>query len=60
MAEKLSAEERTAALQVLQMSGWAHDSGRDAIRKNFRFKDFITAWAWMSAVAIVSGSGSSG
>ena len=46
MAEKLSAEERTAALQVLQMSGWAHDSGRDAIRKNFRFKDFITAWAW--------------
>ena len=54
MAEKLSAEERAAALQVLQMSGWAHDAERDALKKAFRFKDFISAWAWMSAVAIVS------
>ena len=54
MAEKLSTEERTAALQVLQMSGWAHDAGRDAIAKTFKFKDFITAWAWMSAVAMVA------
>lgn len=54
MAEKLSTEERTAALQVLQMSGWAHDADRDAIRKTFKFKDFITAWAWMSAIAIIA------
>lgn len=54
MAEKLSTEERTAALQVLQMSGWAHDADRDAIRKKFKFKDFITTWAWMSAVAMVA------
>lgn len=54
MAEKLSTEERTAALQVLQMSGWAHDADRDTIRKTFKFKDFITAWAWMSAVAMVA------
>lgn len=54
MAEKLSMEERTAALQVLQMSGWALDADRDAIRKTFKFKDFITAWAWMSAIAIIA------
>ena len=54
MAEKLSAEERAAALQVLQTSGWAHDAERDALNKAFRFKDFITAWSWMSAVAIVA------
>jgi len=54
MAEKLSNEERAAALQVLQTSGWAHEAGRDALSKSFKFKDFITAWAWMSAVAMVS------
>lgn len=54
MAEKLSTEERTAALQVLQMSGWAHDADRDALKKAFKFKDFITAWAWMTAVAMVA------
>lgn len=54
MAEKLSTEERTAALRVLQMSGWAHDADRDAIRKTFKFKDFITAWSWMSAIAIIA------
>ena len=54
MAEKLSTEERTAALQVLQMSGWAHDADRDALKKSFKFKDFITAWAWMTAVAMVA------
>ncbi|MDG1207898.1 MAG: 4a-hydroxytetrahydrobiopterin dehydratase [Paracoccaceae bacterium] len=54
MAEKLSTEERNAALQVLQMSGWAHDADRDALKKSFKFKDFITAWAWMTAVAIVA------
>lgn len=54
MAEKLSTEERNAALQVLQMSGWVHDADRDALKKSFKFKDFITAWAWMTAVAIVA------
>ena len=54
MAEKLSTEERNAALQVLQMSGWTHDADRDALKKSFKFKDFITAWAWMTAVAIVA------
>jgi len=54
MAEKLSAEERSAALQVLQMSSWAHDPDRDAISKTFRFKDFVTAWGWMSSAAIAA------
>lgn len=54
MAEKLSTEERTAALQVLQTSGWAYDGDRDALKKSFKFKDFITAWGWMTAVAMVS------
>ena len=54
MAEKLQPEERDAAMQVLQMSSWKHEPTRDALQKTFRFKDFITAWSWMSAVAIVA------
>jgi 4a-hydroxytetrahydrobiopterin dehydratase len=48
--EKLSPEEREAALRELE--GWsASPSGREAIQKTFRFKDFNQAWYFMSLVA---------
>ena len=49
MADKLTAEARAAALPVLASSGWAHDEARDAITRTFKFKNFVTAWSWMSA-----------
>lgn len=52
MSAKLTAEERASALSVLATSSWAHDAERDAIAKTFRFKNFVRAWAWMSAVAL--------
>ena len=52
MPEKLSEEDRAAALPVLAMSSWAHDPARDAISKTFKFKNFVRAWGWMSSVAI--------
>ena len=52
MLEKLSEEDRVAALPVLAMSSWAHDPARDAISKTFKFKNFVRAWGWMSSVAI--------
>lgn len=52
MPEKLSDEDRAAALSVLAMSSWSHDAERDAICKTFKFKNFVRAWGWMSSVAI--------
>ena len=52
MTEKLSAEDRAKALADL--SGWEEVDGRDAIRKEFKFKNFVEAWGWMSRMAIVA------
>jgi 4a-hydroxytetrahydrobiopterin dehydratase len=52
MTEKLSAEERAEALADL--TGWEEIEGRDAIKKEFKFKSFIEAWGWMSQMAIVA------
>jgi 4a-hydroxytetrahydrobiopterin dehydratase len=52
MAERLSAEARTAALQGL--SGWSEVAGREAISRSFTFKDFNEAFGFMSRVALVA------
>ncbi len=52
MANDLTAEERAGALPVLASSGWAHDADRDALKKTFKFKNFVRAWGWMTSVAI--------
>ncbi|MGB0411266.1 MAG: 4a-hydroxytetrahydrobiopterin dehydratase [Pikeienuella sp.] len=54
MANKLSAEDRAAALPVLASAGWAYDEARDAISRTFQFKSFVEAWRWMSAIALVA------
>ena len=52
MTEKLDAASRAEALKALAMSSWAEDAERDAIIKTFRFRNFVGAWSWMTAVAI--------
>ena len=54
MAEKLTGAARDAALEPLKASGWQELSDRDGITKSFVFKDFITAFGWMSSVAIAA------
>jgi 4a-hydroxytetrahydrobiopterin dehydratase len=51
---KLSPETRAAALAALGASGWSLVEGRDALQKNFRFKDFSAAWGFMSRAALVA------
>ncbi|MEM6536047.1 MAG: 4a-hydroxytetrahydrobiopterin dehydratase [Pseudomonadota bacterium] len=48
MAERIGAENVLADL-----TGWTASPGpRDAIQKTFKFADFKTAWAFMSAAAL--------
>ncbi|AVM74790.1 4a-hydroxytetrahydrobiopterin dehydratase [Magnetospirillum gryphiswaldense] len=52
MPQRLTAEERTQALADL--SGWAPSPGRDAITKDFKFKDFSQAFGFISRVALAA------
>ena len=52
MSRKLEGTAREEALAALEAQGWAHLDDRDAIRKTFKFKNFIEAWGWMSRMAI--------
>jgi 4a-hydroxytetrahydrobiopterin dehydratase len=50
MIEKLTPPGRLQALAGLK--GWQDVPGRDAIRKEFKFKDFSEAFGFMSRVAL--------
>ena len=50
MAEKLSPEEREAALGELE--GWSEAEGRDAIVRKFQFANFNEAFGFMSRIAL--------
>ncbi len=52
--EKLSEAERDRELKPLLQNGWQLVSGRDAIQKTFKFKDFTAAFGWMARAAIIS------
>ena len=41
-----------SALNDLFATGWEMVEGRDALRKNFKFKSFRSAWGWMSEMAL--------
>ena len=49
---KLAGEARAAALKSL--AGWSEAEGRDAIRKEFRFKNFSEAFGFMTRVALAA------
>jgi 4a-hydroxytetrahydrobiopterin dehydratase len=50
MVQKLTAERRAAALKGL--SAWREVQGRDAIQRSLKFKDFNTAFTFMTRVAL--------
>ena len=52
MADKLGADAHAEALSALGEAGWSHDADRDAISKEFVFKNFVEAFGWMTQVAI--------
>ena len=51
---KLGEEELETVLKPLLLSGWARatEHNRDAIEKKFSFNDFISAFGWMTQVAL--------
>ncbi len=50
MTERLTGAARADALAGLD--GWSDVDGRDAIAKNFRFRDFNEAFGFMARVAL--------
>jgi 4a-hydroxytetrahydrobiopterin dehydratase len=54
MADLLSTEDRKAHLPPLAETGWAAVSGKDAIRKIWKFRNFSEAWGFMSRSALVA------
>ena len=52
MAKKLGNKERAKAIKTLK--GWKKTRGRDAIEKNFVFKDFISAFSGMSRLSLIA------
>ncbi|PJB69072.1 MAG: 4a-hydroxytetrahydrobiopterin dehydratase [Alphaproteobacteria bacterium CG_4_9_14_3_um_filter_47_13] len=37
-----------------ELAGWARADGKEAICKNFKFRNFSQAWAFMSRVALLA------
>lgn len=52
MAQKLTETERAEHLPVLEAAGWSLDTDRDAITKEYQFKSFVRAFAFMSGAAL--------
>ena len=50
--DKLAGTEREAAFRLL--AGWRETTGRDAIVKSFKFKDFSEAFGFMTRVAMLA------
>ncbi len=49
--DKLSTVDRETKLKKILGNGWLLDETRDAITKEFQFKNFIEAFSWMTKVA---------
>ncbi len=52
MTDALSQTERDTDLAPLLESGWAMAEDRDAIKKSYKFKNFIEAFGWMTRMAL--------
>ena len=48
---KLSTVDRETKLKKILENGWLLDETRDAITKEFKFKNFIEAFSWMTKIA---------
>jgi 4a-hydroxytetrahydrobiopterin dehydratase len=54
MATKLTDSDRQAALAALP--AWTYDAAAGSLRREFKFKDFIDAFAFMTRVALLAQS----
>ena len=54
MATRLEGSQRREALDTLAATGWVRDEKRDAIRKEFRFRNFAEAFGWMTSAALIA------
>jgi 4a-hydroxytetrahydrobiopterin dehydratase len=54
MQKLLTDTERRAELPALGISGWGAVPERDAIRKVWKFRNFVDAWGFMSRAALVA------
>jgi 4a-hydroxytetrahydrobiopterin dehydratase len=52
MAKKISVNQRNESLKKL--NGWKKTKGKDSIEKDFIFKDFQSAFSWMTKIAFVA------
>ena len=52
MATRLTDAERAVLAQTLP--NWKPVAGREAIERNFRFRDFNEAWGFMNRVALLA------
>lgn len=48
----LAPDDRAGALAPLLAVGWTMVEGRDAIRKEYRFRNFVEAFGWMTRAAL--------
>ncbi|XP_065215038.1 pterin-4-alpha-carbinolamine dehydratase-like [Planococcus citri] len=54
MSAKLTPEERSTKLEPLLSNKWSLVEGRDAIKKEFVFKNFNEAFGFMTRVALLA------
>ena len=52
MAQRLTDAERRSLINVLP--AWSIPDGREAVRREFRFRDFNEAWGFMARVALLA------
>ena len=50
--EKLSPDARAALISELSQNGWSEVEGEDALQKTFKFRNFISAFGFMTKVAL--------
>ncbi len=54
MTSKLNESERETDLAAVLKSGWEMVAERDAIMRDFKFKNFNQAFGWMTQVAMIA------
>ena len=52
MATKLPTKEKSKIIKALK--GWKKTRGRDSIEKNYVFKDFASAFSWMTQISLIA------
>ena len=52
MTDKLSKDARASLIAELSQTGWSEKADEDAIEKSFKFGNFVSAFGFMTKVAL--------